>query len=107
MSDIGTAVCCIVCFAMGYTLGRIEFIISMLRGRPSDAAVGVPSFFDSQKTTSKEKKPIVIDERKFVTNVSTEELSSTSEQSLGTVTKTDDNVSSAASKLAQLKKMKG
>ena len=109
MFEVTTVVGCAVCFIGGYALGRIDTIVSMLRGNvPSTAQpTAVTSFLDVVKSSSKQKKPIQIDDRKFVTEVSTDDLSSVGEQNLGTVTTTDDNVANAANKLAQLKKLKG
>jgi len=90
-------------FAIGYALGRIDTIVSMLKKKESDSFVaGV----NREQKKSFTRRAVDIDESKFVTDVSTTSLKSGG-ASLGTVTQTKDDISSATNKLAQLKKAKG
>ena len=49
---------------------------------------------------------VEIDDRKFVTDLSNDDMNKVDEQNLGIVVKTNDNITDATSKLAQLKKKK-
>ena len=53
------------------------------------------------------KRKVQIDDSKFVTDLSTEGMTSSGKESLGTITQTEDTIGTAASKLAALKGRKG
>lgn len=86
----------------GYAVGRLDLLVRNLSGPQ-----GHNSFVDRVVAEQKAKKKIQIDEAKFVTDVSTDDMKSTSDHELGVVSKVNDDISSAASRLAQLKKSKG
>lgn len=105
MNAVEMLLCGSVGFVAGYICGKLGRITQLLDGTSSQPTT--TSFISNVVKESKTKKKIEIDDTKFVTDISASELKSGSDQMLGTVTKTDDNISSAASKLAQLKRMKG
>lgn len=99
----------IISFGLGYAIGSLDNLRKMLKGpvEDSDANSFSSGFLRSQKEQKQQpRKKVTIDETKYVTEVSTDalELKGTT---LGTVTQTSDDISTAANKLAQLKKMKG
>lgn len=99
-------------FMLGYGLGTLDSIYRMLKrsnGNSIDQADVKTSSFISSVT--KEQKNVIrrkveIDDSKYVTDVLTDGLKSGT-QPLGVVSQTNDNISSATNKLAQLKKLKG
>ena len=86
---------------LGYIAGRLDRLVSV---RPEEN-----SFFTSttQRRGEAPKKKVAIDETKFVTDVSTEDMKSAGNAQLGTVTTAKDDISAATNKLAHLKKSKG
>lgn len=88
--------------AAGYAIGRLSSLTSHLSGTQAST-----SFISKVASEQKAKKKIQIDEAKFVTDVSTDDMKSTSDHELGVVSKVNDDISSAAIRLAQLKKSKG
>jgi hypothetical protein len=88
-------------FGLGYLTGRVDSILRILRGTEST------SFVATVAKEQKQRKKIDIDDAKFVTDVSTSGMQSLSKEPLGKVSQTSDDIASATSKLAQLKKMKG
>jgi len=96
-------VTCALCFGLGYVLGRLDSFVRRLRDPVSDSFVA--QVVREEKT--QKSRRVSIDESKFVTDMSTDGMESIGSPSLGTVTQTEDSISLAASKLAQLKKLKG
>ena len=92
----------VLSFGVGYAIGSLDNIRRTLKG--SESTSFVSGVVREQKQQAKRK--VSIDETKYVTDISTDDLESKG-GSLGVVSQTNDNISSAASKLAQLKKMKG
>lgn len=93
----------VLSFGVGYAIGSLDNIRRALRG--SESTSFVSEVVREQKQQQARKK-ISIDEAKYVTDISTDSLESKG-GSLGVVSQTNDDISSAANKLAQLKKMKG
>ena len=93
----------VLSFGVGYAIGSLDNIRRALKG--SESTSFVSGVTREQKQQAK-KKVVSIDESKYVTDISTDGMESKG-GSLGEVSQTSDNISSAASKLAQLKKMKG
>jgi len=91
----------VLSFGVGYAIGSLDNIRRSLKG--SDSASFVSEVAREQKQA---KKKISIDEAKYVTDISTDDLESKGGK-IGVVSQTNDDISSAANKLAQLKKMKG
>ena len=92
----------VMSFGVGYAIGSLDSIRRSLKG--SESTSFVTEVVREHKQQSKKK--VSIDETKYVTDISTDSLESKG-GSLGVVSQTNDNISSAANKLAQLKKMKG
>lgn len=88
-------------FGVGYAIGSTNNLRRDLKG--SESTSFVSGVMRDQKQLV--KKRVSIDETKYVTDISTDDLEPKG-GSLGVVLQTKDNISSAASKLAQLKKMK-
>lgn len=99
-------------FIVGYLFGFLNEIVRLLRRLETNSTVsGFTSaqldLTSDQKALSRPRRKIEIDEKKFVVDVSTSGMETRSEQSLGDVVKSRDDISSASNKLAQLKKLKG
>jgi hypothetical protein len=92
----------VLSFGLGYVLGSLDNLRKAIKGAESTSFVS--GLVKEEKAQVKRK--VTIDETKYVTEISTDSLESKG-TSLGVVTQTTDNITSAASKLAQLKKMKG
>jgi hypothetical protein len=88
----------VTAFILGYIIGRITGK-SDIRDHRIDAK---GSFF---KPESRQRKQVEIDEKKFVTSVSTDSLQRKGKE-LGTQTIVEDDLATSASKLAMLKKNK-
>jgi hypothetical protein len=99
----------ILTFALGYIAGSLDTFKRSFSRNDSPVLGGTTSFVSSvareQKQNNPVKSKISIDDSKYVTDISTDGMESKGKQ-LGVVSTTSDNISSAASKLAQLKKMK-
>jgi NCAIR mutase (PurE)-related protein len=93
----------VLSFGVGYAIGSLDNIRRSLKG--SDSTSFVSEVVREQKQQQSRKK-ISIDEAKYVTDISTDDLESKGGK-IGVVSQTNDDISSAANKLAQLKKMKG
>jgi len=93
-------------FVLGYAVGRFDIVISYLRKENTQVDNPLISFSPPKGREKLEKPKIEIDDRKFVTNVSTDSFDAPSEK-LGTVTKSSDDILSAADKLSRLKNRKG
>jgi hypothetical protein len=81
----------------------------MIKGPVDESTSFVSGVVNSQKEREQKpvaRKKVTIDETKYVTDISTDALEMKG-ASLGVVTQSSDDISSAANKLAQLKKMKG
>lgn len=91
----------IVGLAGGYLIGRLDTLIASFRGDESTSFVAGVIKEQKQK-----KKKVQIDETKYVTDMSTDNLEAKSDTKLGVVSMTADDITSASSKLAQLKKSK-
>lgn len=105
-------VACFLCLGLGYVLGRLDGIVRQVRH---------PLAHSEAQATHSQQRPdvhlagtpvprmrkVVIDDSKFVTDLSTEGMTSAGKESLGTITQTEDTIGSAASKLAALKGRKG
>ncbi len=100
--NMDQALLAVLSFGIGYAIGSLDSLRRALRG--PDSTSFVSGVVREQKQQAKKK--VSIDETKYVTDISTDDLISKG-GSLGVVSQTNDDISSAASKLAQLKKMKG
>jgi hypothetical protein len=96
------ALLAVLSFGVGYAIGSLDNIRSALKRSESTSFVSGVAKEQKQQI----KKKINIDEAKYVTDISTDDLE-TKGGSLGVVSQSSDDISSAANKLAQLKKMKG
>ena len=95
----------VLSFVLGYVLGRVDSMVRMINLTENNHV----SFLKRKHKQNEERssfKKIEIDDTKFVTDVSTDDMASLG-KSVGVVSKTADDISSATNKLAQLKKMKG
>ena len=90
----------VVGLAGGYLIGRLDTLIASFRGEEST------SFVAGVIKEQKQKKKVQIDETKYVTDVSTDNFEGKTGTKLGVVSTTTDDITSASSKLAQLKKSK-
>jgi hypothetical protein len=82
---------------LGYSLGKISRLSS------SNSSIDPKGSFLNQK--NRQRKEVIMDERTFVTALSTDTLQKKSGE-LGTSTTVNDDVAASVSKLAQLKKNK-
>lgn len=92
----------VLLYATAFILG---FIVGRMTGKPylGDPRIDPKgSFFNPQL---KQKKNVEIDEKRFVTTVTTDSLEKKGKD-LGTKTTVEDDVGSSVSKLAMLKKNK-
>lgn len=89
-------------FVAGYLFGRIDEIVRLLKKVESFSFVS--SVVKEQKSSA--RRSVMIDESKFVSDISTKGLTAVNEQNLGDVIKSNDNITSETNKLAQLKKSK-
>jgi hypothetical protein len=96
------ATSCLGAFGLGYVLGRLDRVVNLLKKPESNSFVA-----DVAREQRRPAKKIQIDETKFVTDVSTDEMTAVGDQQLGTISRKSDDITSAASRLAQLKKSKG
>ena len=92
-------------FGTGYFMGRLDAILSIFKDKESKSFVAAVAK-DQKEQALAAKKKVEIDDRKFVTDLSTDDMKKVDEQNLGIVVKTNDNITDATSKLAQLKKKK-
>ena len=105
-------VACAICFGLGYVLGRLDGIVRLLRRPGSDLEMAQVTGYERvdrefPANFAVKKRKVSIDDSKFVTDVSTDGMESIGTATVGTITQTEDSISSAANKLAQLKKLKG
>jgi len=97
----GQIISCLGGIAFGYFLGRIDSLID--RFKKTESSSFVSEVNRDKKAT---RRQVEIDDAKFVTDISTEDFQKFGTNDIGIVTKTADNISSARSKLAELKKKK-
>lgn len=91
--------CVLISFVVGYLVGRVERLLQIL-DRPADQ----PRSFLKTASTNTAKTTIQIDDAKYVAPIDTAGLSkSNSAITLGKTTKTQDDIQTSVSKLAQLK----
>lgn len=90
-------------FGLGYCLGRLGIIFSLLNKRHIDNQPELTDFFSKIKAEDKEKQKISIDERTFVTKVDVESYDKKFTE-LGKKIIADDNIDTSVSKLSKLKK---
>lgn len=97
----------IVVFSLGYIAGSLDFFRRSHRAAGSFES-SVSSFVSEVNRDQKRqaKAKISIDSSTYVTDISTDGIESKGSP-LGTVSQSKDDISLAANKLAQLKKMKG
>lgn len=95
-------VACFGSFLLGYIMAKLDTIVMILKRNESESFVS--SVSKEQKSSKKRK--VEIDDKTYVTDVSTDGMQSLG-SSLGTVSQSKDDISAASNKLAQLKKLKG
>lgn len=101
-----TVLCCgLGAFALGYLVGRVDWLVCLLREK---APAGPPGFFQKNKPgaphETAQRKPVAdIDSSKFVAPISTAGMERTDTAALGKTTTTEDDIQASVSKLAQLK----
>lgn len=88
----------IMSIAIGYIIGKINT-------SNSRETFGAPSILKHKQSTNSENNPnkITIDDRKFVTDISTEGIEKKYNE-LGNTKITDDNISASVNKLQNLKR---
>lgn len=99
-----TEVLSFLLFISGYMLGRIDSILGIFKRNNSGFFVDRAIEDKKQESVSSRKK-FSIDDRKFVTKVSTSSFQKNGE--LGVNTEVSDNIENETSKLIMLKKKKG
>lgn len=93
---------------LGYLIARLDSIYSLLRQQPANNLPEPSSFFATKldkKQTAVEARvaQVAIDERKFVADIKTDNISKVNELELGKKTTQQDTLNQSVSKLAQLK----
>jgi histidinol-phosphate/aromatic aminotransferase/cobyric acid decarboxylase-like protein len=93
---------------LGYVIARLDGIYSLLRQQPINNLPAPSSFFakkhDKQRAAAEERvAQVSIDERKFVTDIKTDNIQKVNELELGNKTTQQDTINQSVSKLAQLK----
>ena len=88
----------IVFFFLGYTIGRLNSSQTIVESQPV-------SFFNKQKSVSDDKviNKVIIDERKFVTDIKTSGMEKKYEN-LGETKISNENIESSINKLKNLKR---
>lgn len=89
-------------FISGYMLGRIETLLGVFKKNKLE------SFVDKvcqDEKKDKSKKKLLIDDKKYVTKVSTEKFKKSAD--LGVQSEVSDNIENETAKLSMLKKKKG
>lgn len=95
----------IIGFGTGYFAGRLNTILTIFKDKETQSFVAAVAK-DQKEQALAAKKKVEIDDRKFVTDLSTDDMKTVDRQNLGIVVKTTDNIADATLKLAQLKKKK-
>lgn len=89
-------------FGAGYLLGRIDTLLTRLRGQNINAPQG---FFAKTDATARAVAPAIsIDERKVVTDIRTDTLHKTQDVQFGKAVVAADDINASVSKLASLKR---
>jgi len=98
-------------FLLGYLLGRVDSLHEKLRrleNGPAGSGPARPGAIEKPRRWlvkgSAEPQPITIDDRKFVTDVNTAGLEKPVTVALGEKQTVQDDIDSAANRLAQLKR---
>lgn len=93
--------------ALGYIIGRLDWLVARLAGSVAHEVTTVAPKTNTLRAAMQESAPskgkIEIDAGKYVGGINTEGMQKTQDIALGKTTKTDDDISSSVSKLAQLK----
>ena len=104
----------VLSFVLGYIVGSIDSIKSRFKSSSKSENYSFVDEVNREERRQREqdqptrvKKKITIDDTKFVTDISTDDMQFKGQKQLGTITETSDDITSASSKLAQLKKSKG
>lgn len=90
---------------LGYAIGRLSVLSDKLRDQPA-----APSVFNGYGARTKSVAPqqaveaVQIDDRKFVTAVTTAGMTKAEDVQLGVTQTKQDDINAAANKLAQLKR---
>lgn len=100
-------------FFIGYLMGSIDVLKKSLSSKRdsdkhNDVVLGrepTQMFADNPTTKNHQRKKVIIDDTKYVTDISTEGMEQKG-VSLGVVSQADDDISSATKKLASLKRLK-
>lgn len=92
----------------GYVIARLDGIYSLLREQPVNNLPTPSSFFakkrdKAQAAVEAKVGQIAIDDRKFVTDIKTDNISKVTDVELGKKTTQQDTINQSVSKLAQLK----
>lgn len=90
-------------FVSGYMLGRIDSIVGLFKKKKSDSFLNDCDVSDKVKKLRQKHE---IDDKKFVTKVSTDALEKKGAD-LGTKSEVEDDIASETSKLSMLKKKRG
>lgn len=93
---------------LGYVIARLDGIYSLLRQQPVNNLPEPSSFFakkrdKAQAEVEERVGQISIDDRKFVTDIRTDNISKVNNVELGKTTTQQDTLNQSVSKLAQLK----
>lgn len=92
-------------FVSGYMIGRIDSILTFFKKKRSDSFVSkVCEEEKNVQDKSMTKKYLMIDDKKFVTKVSTDKFQKSGE--LGVTSEVDDDIQHETVKLLTLKKKK-
>lgn len=95
--------------ALGYAIGRLDWIVARMYGIvptyvPTTSVLPATNTLRAaMQESAPSKGKIEIDAGKYVGGINTEGMQKTQDIALGKTTKTDDDISSSVSKLAQLK----
>ena len=91
-------------FAVGYVLGRLSVVIDNLREHRAPVDALRDRGARTKASPSSPNAVVQIDDRKFVTAVTTSGMSKAEDVQLGVTETKQDDINAAASKLAQLKR---
>ena len=89
--------------ALGYAIARIDEVRNALKGVPTTNVLSGLPFVGGSAPKAAAK--VQIDERTYVTDVSTDDLEKSYDE-IGNATVTKDSVDGSVSKLAQMKRKK-
>lgn len=91
-------------FAVGYVLGRLSVVVDNLREHRAPADVLRDRGARTKAGPPPPNVAVQIDDRKFVTTVTTSGMVKAEDVQLGVTQTKQDDINAAASKLAQLKR---